>query len=350
MMLDPFNTNAFKTASLTAAINHLPPAGTYLDNINLMPAQGVTQRTVLVEERSGILTLLPTKPVGSPGTLNKGTKRTVRSFIIPHIPLDDTIFPEDVNGLRGFGQESALEALSAFVNTRQQDIRNKHDITLEHLRFGALKGTILDADGSTLYDLADEFGITGVTSYADPRTNWKKKLSLDFVLGTSTTTVLSKTLDVARHIKANMGGEVYSGITALVRSSFFDALTDHSKVKDAYARWRDGEALRSDMTMGFTFGPITFIEHDAGVPDPDGTLRDMIADGEGIAFPTGTRSTFSTYFAPADFNEAVNTTGQRLYSKIEARKFGRGWDLHTQSNPLPMCHRPAVLVRLHSSN
>ena len=33
-------------------------------------------------------------------------------------------------------------------------------ITLEHLRMGALKGVILDADGSTLYDLYQEFEIT----------------------------------------------------------------------------------------------------------------------------------------------------------------------------------------------
>ena len=50
--------------------------------------------------------------------------------------------------------------------------------------------------------------------------------------------------------------------------------------------------------------------------------------------------------APADFNETVNTLGQPLYAKQEPRKFERGTDLHTQSNPLPMCHRPGVLVKL----
>ena len=48
----------------------------------------------------------------------------------------------------------------------------------------------------------------------------------------------------------------------------------------------------------------------------------------------------------ADFNETVNTIGQTLYAKQEPRKFDRGTDLHTQSNPLPMCHRPGVLVKL----
>ncbi|MBU6956103.1 major capsid protein, partial [Hahella sp. HN01] len=56
--------------------------------------------------------------------------------------------------------------------------------------------------------------------------------------------------------------------------------------------------------------------------------------------------TFATHCAPADFNETVNTIGKPLYAKQEPRKFGRGTDLHTQSNPLPMCRRPGVLVRL----
>ncbi|MNW12277.1 hypothetical protein D3C71_2099270 [compost metagenome] len=75
-------------------------------------------------------------------------------------------------------------------------------------------------------------------------------------------------------------------------------------------------------------------------------MRKFIEPGEGHAFPLGTLDTFSTYVAPADFNETVNTLGQLLYSKQAPRKFDRGTDLHTQSNPLPMCHRPALLVKL----
>ncbi|TLW81870.1 major capsid protein, partial [Wolbachia endosymbiont of Drosophila santomea] len=30
----------------------------------------------------------------------------------------------------------------------------------------------------------------------------------------------------------------------------------------------------------------------------------------------------------------------------EPRRFDRGTDLHTQSNSLPMCHRPGVLVKV----
>ena len=75
----------------------------------------------------------------------------------------------------------------------------------------------------------------------------------------------------------------------------------------------------------------------------------FIAAGEAHAFPVGTIDTFGTYVAPADFNETVNTLGQPLYAKQDSRKFELGTDLHTQSNPLPMCHRPGVLVKLTMS-
>lgn len=349
-MADPFNNPAFSAASLSQAITLLPPMATKLDQQNLMPARGVRTRTIIVEEKNGVLNLLPTLPVGSPGTPARSGKRAVRSFVIPHIPHDDTLFPADVDGLRAFGQENALAPLSQLVNDRQQAMRHKHDVTLEHLRIGGLKGSILDADGSTLYNLFTEFGITGVTSYTNPKTNFKKRLQLDMVLGTAGTDVLAKCNAIARHIEANMSGESYAGIMAYVDAAFFDKLASHATVKEAYARYQDGDVLRSDYRMGFKFGKVLFVEYEGAVSDMDGTVRTYIPAGEGIAFPVGTTSTFATYFAPADFNEAVGTIGQRLYSKIEARKFGRGWDLHSQSNPLPMCHRPSVLVRLHSSD
>jgi hypothetical protein len=41
------------------------------------------------------------------------------------------------------------------------EMATKMDATLEHLRIGAIKGQILDADGSALiYDLFTEFGVT----------------------------------------------------------------------------------------------------------------------------------------------------------------------------------------------
>ena len=200
---------------------------------------------------------------------------------------------------------------------------------------GALKGNILDADGSTLYNLYNEFEIT-------PKT-------VNFALGTAGTDVKKKCLEVVRHIEDNLKGEVMREVHCLVSSEFFDALTSHSKVKEAYERWQDGAALRNDMRGGFPFGGIVFEEYRGQATDAEGTTRRFIAAGEGHCFPVGTMNSFVTYFAPADFNETVNTLGLPLYAKQTARKFDRGIEIHTQSNPLPLCLRPAVLVKVTAS-
>jgi hypothetical protein len=330
------NKTAFSVAELTAAINILPNMYGRINEMGLFPVKGVKTRSIYVEEMSGVLTLLPTKPVGSPGTAGKKGKRKVRSFAIPHIPHDDIVHPDDVAGVRAFGSDDELQPIIQEVNDRLQSMKNKHDITLEHLRMGALKGVILDADGTTLYNLFTEFDIT--------------KKTVDFLLGTAGTEIIKKCTEVVRHIEQNLKGEVMSGVRALVSPEFFDKLVSHAKVKEAYARWQNGEALRNPDRKDFRFGNITFEENNGQCDDPDGSPRRFISANYGTVFPTGTTDTFKTHCAPADFNETVNTIGQPYYAKMEERKHGRGYDLHTQSNPLPLCHRPAVLVEIKSSN
>ncbi len=330
-MLNPFTTDAFNMVALTAAINKIPNTYGRLEQLNLMPATGVRTRTIIIEEMNGVLNLLPTQPVGAPGTVGKFGKRNVRSFVIPHIPHDDAVLPEEVQGIRAFGSESEMEAIASVVAAKLETMRNKHAITLEHLRMGALKGVILDADGSVLYDLYSEFGIT-------PKT-------VNFALTTSSTEVLTKVLEVKRHIEDNLKGEFMTGIMCLCSPGFYDALTTHAKVKEAFMYFQRTQNLGGDYRTGFTFGGITFEEYRGQATDANGVVRKFIADDEAHFFPLGTANTFRTFFAPADFNETANTLGLPLYAKLEPRKFGRGTDIHTQSNPLPLCLRPEVLVK-----
>jgi hypothetical protein len=331
MILNPFATDAFNMAALTAAINKIPNTYGRLEQLDLMTPQGVRTRTIIVEEMSGVLNLLPTQPVGAPGTQGTRGKRKVRSFVIPHIPHDDAVLPEEVQGIRAFGSETETDALANLMALKLQNMRNKHAITLEYLRMGALKGVILDADGSTLYNLYDEFGIAAKT--------------VSFALGNAATEVLLKVLEVKRHIEDNLKGEYMTGILCLCSSGFYDAFTTHKLVKEAFMYFQRNQQLGNDYRTGFTFGGITFEEYRGQATDAAGTVRKFIADDEAHFFPIGTANTFRTYYAPADFNETANTLGLPLYAKQEPRKFGRGTDLHTQQNPLPICLRPEVLVK-----
>jgi hypothetical protein len=248
------------------------------------------------------------------------------------VPLEDVVLPEEVQGVRAFGSETAMETIAGVMAQHLESMRNKHAITLEHLRMGALKGVILDADGSVLHDLYAVFGITPA--------------AVNFQLNADTTNVRNKCVEVVAHIEENLRGEFMTGVRCLCSPEFFAKLVAHPKVEKAYENYAQGAMLRDDVRNGFAFGGVIFEEYRGQATNIDGMVQRFIAAGEAHAFPLGTVDTFSTYFAPADFNETVNTLGQAMYAKQEPRRFERGTDLHTQSNPLPMCHRPGVLVKL----
>ena len=324
----------FQVGSLTGSINILPNLyGRLITQAPpLFPIVGIETRTVMVEERNGVLSILKTQPVGAPGTVAKNAKRKLRTFAVPHIPHDDAILAASVQGVRAFGSTNVMETVTQKVNDKLQEMKNKHLLTLEWLTMGALKGLILDADGSTLYNLYDEFEITAKT--------------INFALGTDSTKVSDKCRETKRWIETHLLGEVSNGIHALVSPEFFDKLVEHSSVKAAFQNWSAAqERIGGDMRSGFTYGGITFEEYNASGTDEAGVVRKFIEANEGHAYPQGTSDTFKTSVAPADFVETVNTIGVHVYAKMVMDKFGRGYEIHTQSNPLPLCRRPAVLVK-----
>jgi len=49
-MLNPFSSDAFEMAALTAAINKIPNTYGRLEQLNLFPPVGVRTRTIIIEE------------------------------------------------------------------------------------------------------------------------------------------------------------------------------------------------------------------------------------------------------------------------------------------------------------
>jgi len=245
-MNNPFLNPGFSMASLTAAINLIPNRYGRLEALNLFPAKPVRTRQIIVEEYAGKLNLLPTKPPGSPGTVGERGKRKLRSFVIPHIPHDDVVLPEEVQGIRAFGSETEMEAISGVLARHLETMRNKHAITLEHLRMGALKGEILDADGSVISNLFTEFQIT-------PQ-------SVNFDLANANSEVKGHCYDLLTKIEDALQGEFMTGVHVLCSPEFFRALTTHKEVKAAYTNWQQGAVLINDVRSGFTYAGVTFEE------------------------------------------------------------------------------------------
>lgn len=342
-ILDIFDNDAFSAVSLTEAINIVPNDYGRLRDMNLFQAEPIPTTKVAVSFENGTLNLLPTRVRGAPSSLAMPEKRAARVFQAFHVPHDDMIIADDVQDvLARIADGNRLEAVQTVVNRRMMTMRKKHGITLEHMRMGALRGEILDSDGSSLLNLFTAFGVT--------------QKSVDFVFGTDATDIPAKAREVVEYMEDNLEGEVMTGIHVLASPEWYAKFIKHPKVVETYKAY-DGpnNPLRTNVSGGFDFHGLRVEQYrgSAQALNENGTftVRRFVPQGEAIAFPLGTVDVFRTYFAPADFMDTVNTLGDEIYAiAAPDREFNRYVKLHTQSNPLPIVKRPKLLVRLHSSN
>ncbi len=336
-IINPFDAGGYSLAEMTRAINILPNIYTRLGQLGLFRFEGLTQRAVVIEAREGVLSLLPSVPLGAPATVGTREGRTMRSFAVPWIPHNDVILPADIQGVRAIGSGNDADPLVSVMTRKLTLMRNKHAQTREYMEINALRGIVKDGAGTTLYDYFTEFGIA--------------QQQTDLVLGTAGTKVQQKARAILRQIETELKGETMTGVRALVSPEFFDKLIGHATVETAYQYYASGgQPLREDMRRAFPFAGILFEEYNASVTLSDGTTERLIPAGEGIAFPMGTMDTFTTYGAPANLIETANTVGLPLYARQLTRERGDGIDLLTEASILPVNKRPALSVRLFSSN
>lgn len=335
---NPFDAGGYSLAEMTQAINILPNLYTRLDQLGLFRFQGVTQRSVVIEQREGVLSLLPSVSLGAPATLGTRELRSMRSFSLPWIPHDDIILPGDIQGVPALGMSDMADPLTEVMTEKLTVMRRKHAQTREYMEMNALRGIVKDGAGSTLYDYFAEFGL--------------EQISVDFAFGTAGSNIQAKIRTVLRAIEDNLMGETMSTAHALVSSEFFDKLISHPKTEDAYKFFSasGGQPLRDDMRRAFPFGGLLFEEYNGRAPLSNGTTERFIGVGEGIAFPLGTFDTFTTYGGPANLLEAANTVGLPLYARQQVDAKGRWIDLMTEASILPVNKRPRLAIRLHSSN
>jgi len=329
-VLDVFKQDAFGVLSLTDAVNKMPyipgRAGKVID----WGEEGVTTTVIGIEEISGSLQLINPSARGGPGTAVAKDKRKFRNLNVPHYQIDDGIYADEVQGIRAFGLVNQVQTVQGVVNARmQQHVQLKIDPTLEYQRVGAVKGIILNGDGTTLYNLFTEFNVTPPTEVA-------------FDLTVSANGLVRKICtDVVRTIANAMGGVPYSGVYAFCSDAFWDDLIKNAEVRATYLSQVEASQLRLGVAYEiFNFGGITFENYRGSVG-----ATPFIAADKANFFPYGSAGLWRTVNAPADYVETVNTPGLPRYAKQFPMPNDKGVNMEVQANSLSYCTRPATLVQ-----
>jgi hypothetical protein len=317
---------AFSLTSLTAAINVSPFKPYRLGQLGIFEEMGVAQTIVKVEQLNGSLAIVGTAPRGASGQVFNGDKRKELTFSIPHIPALAGLDADELQNIRQFGSEATSDSVIAARDRLVGKMRAGLELTIEAHRIGALKGLVLDKDGSTLIDLFTSFGVTQQTT--------------GMALTTAGTVVRKKVAAAIVQVETALGGVPYSGLRALCGVNFFDELASHPNVEKFWINTPAAQGFaQADPYQAIQFAGVTWERY-------RGVSGCTIGDDDAYLVPSGIPGLFITRYAPANYIETVNTIGLPMYAKSETRDMGKGYDIEAQTNPLNLCTRPNAIVKL----
>jgi hypothetical protein len=325
-----FGNDKFSLESLTAAINIAPSVPGMIGSMGLFDEEGINTTRLDIEKDADTLVLIPntSRTDDGTGTLNAtgGSTRSLVPFTTTHLPTRDVITADEVQNIRAFGASSELDTAVGVINKRLAKMRRRLDATIEYQRIGAIKGIVLDANGSTVIsNLFTAFGIAQLTqSFASGGVALNAKAAV-------------------RKSEDHLGDAVASGYVALCGRGFFDELEDDADFKDAAKAQYAGQMLLNDnRTMqGINYKGVNWLEFKGGL---NGTP--WVADGVAYLVPLGVMDLFKTVFAPGNYIDVANTTGLPYYAVQEELDMKKGIKVEAQSNPLSICTRPAAIISL----
>jgi len=329
--MDIFNNSAFSMTSLSGVVNKLDYQPQLLGELGIFEPMPVRTRTVFVDRRDGVLTLIPTSPTGAAPSELAGDDRDAVPLKTTRLAKGFTLYAEEIQGIRAFGSETELEQVQGEYLRRMARVRADTELTHEYHRLGALQGKLLDADGtSVIYDYFDKFGVT-------------EAAAVNFELTTATTDVRGKCAQVVRAMARSAKG-VFTPATqvhSLVGDTFYDLLINHEQVRKTFEGWAAAADLRQGAAFNaFTYGGITF--HNYRGTDDGSSVA--IAATEAKFFPVGASGVFKKAMAPAEFGPYVNTLGMDTYGINIPDRDRQAWTRgEIYSYPLYLVQRPEVL-------
>jgi len=331
-MLDVFKQDAFGTVSLTDAFIKAPYKPGRIGAMGLFRESGIRTTTAVIEWKDGHLSLIQTSPRGGPGSTTSNKKRTAVAVVVPHLERERTILADELQNVRAFGSEDATPAYQAIVAEKLAELRADHEVTLEHMRASAIQGIVKDADGSTLLNCFTTFAVSQSTGYVTPNPTTDEYGALR-----------GEIVTMQRTVEGVLGAVPVSGYRAFCGKVFFDTIRADVSISKTL-RYADPASLLANDGRSFSFGGVTWEEY---VGSTGGTP--FFADSEAYLIPNA--DIFRTYYAPADFIEAVNTIGLPGYAKVvDDAELNRWTKIHTQSNPLVLCLRPDAVVKVGLSS
>jgi hypothetical protein len=336
LAMDVFTNDAFSAIELTMAVDRYGFVPSTLQSIpGLIVPVPVRTDKVWIEGRANAPALIQTTPRGAPPKQKGGDYRSAKGFSTVRLAQGSRINASELQSIRAFGSETELKSLQIELGRRVMKMKQDFQLTKENMTLGMIQGIVTDADGSTIYNWATEFG----QSFPSPQT---------FVFsGSAASGVVRQTCNtVKRLILRNLQGLGGPGVQVIAAcgDAFWDAFVSSAEVRQTYLNWSAAKELRSDVgnvwSEIFYFGDIGFFNYRG--TDDNSTVA--ISTDTCRFFPINA-GIFQWALAPAERFEFINTPGRDFYSWMVMDRDRDMWaDIELATYPLPVCVQPQALM------
>lgn len=322
----------FSAATLTEAVNRDPKVYKKIKSMGLFEIEGINTSSVVIDIEEGELSVLPQTSRGGPATLQKPISRSAVTLLVPNFKKKAILGAADLQNVVDASTKS-LATLTGVITKKGRRLNDDMELTHEFLMAMALQGKVVDIDGNVIVDLYEKFGKT------------KKTTNFDF---SDNGDVIGTVDAVDTEIEQALGNDTKEGVLVLCSPEFWNAMLNNKTIFEIYKNRQTGpNPLINNLRDGFEFQGCVFVKYSGSVV-ANGTNIPFIPKNEAIALPLGTRNTFKMYVSPADLLEFANTEGVQKYLTVSYEKHD-GEDqviVRGETDPLPICNKPDVLVRL----
>ena len=319
--------NDFTGAELTAIINDVEQAQQPLQSLGLFDVKAERTTGVKVERKKQGLQLVQTSQRGSSdGTNMNHGERDLVTFESVRLMVKDTLQPADIQNIRQFAaDDDELIEVRSELAERAQRMRDTLDANLERMRFGAIKGQVLDADGSVIFDLFQKFGYT------------QAKKSIKFGTGGD---LEAQVLGAKNAVDKATAGKLRKGYIALCGAGFTDKLHTDDEFKRAYDRYQDSAQARTDMRDRIAYKNVDWIKCDDGIGS-----ELYIPENKAYLFPVIPKM-FIERYTPGDIMWAVNQRGYPFYMTQKDLDHDMGVEIWGRSFPIILNTIPQGVIEL----
>lgn len=331
--------------NMVEPILKITPQDDILSRLGIFREVGHSSRYVQFERKEYTITLLDETPRGMPGMTQGDVVREKFALGSQYFRFDDSLTAQDLQDLPAFGQPNFYETFESKLMERSSTHLMKFSATHEWLRWGAIRGKVLSADGQReIYDVYADFG--------------EEQKSVDFDLGdASSNTPMAAVREMRRYIEDNLFGESFMGYMVFCSHEFFDKLINHPYFIDTFTRQGITSAMNpilQDVYANFTIGGVTFVEYNGTTSYYDNATKTMVKHrfipaGEAYAIPMGTTNTFKTYFTPGTMIDAVNRPGLPIYVAMKEMDYRQGISIMYECAPLHVVQNPRLVIKCIST-